>query len=201
MSDGPIVQPWPDAPASVAASGPYFGRAQFRVSLSSLETGETIEAQFVPPEFEESLEAGYNALEVPGLSHRPLQFGSTSNLQISVELYFNAYNTPEDLRRLETARKFLQAALYPRRAENVASGAPTRLLFVWPGIVSLTCVLRSLTIKHSRFNREGQSVQFIASLALEEFREGRVYAEQIREVGSVRDVGMTFDDESETGGV
>ena len=54
-----------------------------------------------------------------------------------------------DLETIHRARRFLQSLCYPRRgAEDVVGGGPPRALFVWPGVISLTCVLTALSFKY-----------------------------------------------------
>ena len=59
-------------------------------------------------------------------------------------------------------------------------------MFVWPTIVSLNCVISSLTFKYSRFNLAGTPVQFTAKLGLEEIRDVRLLSEEVLADGSQR---------------
>lgn len=185
LQPNPFEQQAPTEANERTASS-YFARPKFRVSLVDIRTGQGIEAQFIPEEFEEGVDPSYNRLQIPGMSHQPQQFSSTGNATFTIDLYFNAYSTPEDLARLEEARRFLFAACYPHAGETVVEGAPSRLLFVWPGMVALSVILTGLRIRHTRFNREGKSVQFVASLSLEEIRDARLLPEDILDFGMSR---------------
>jgi hypothetical protein len=158
-----------------------------RMSIANVSTGDSVDAQFNPTELEESLEVNWARQTVPGLSHQPLQFVNTGNVKFTLELNFETQDPGADLDQLLRARRFLQSLCYPRRgAADVASGGPPRALFVWPTIVSLTCVITSLTFKYSRFNVAGTPVQFTAKIGLEEIRDVRLLSEEVLANGSQR---------------
>ena len=156
------------------------------VSMTDLSDGSTFATQFLPAEFEETLEVGYNRITVPGLSHQPQQYAYTGNQTYSMELYFRAKN-PEDISWLQDARKFLQKICYPREgSDSVITGAPARVLFNWPSMVSMTCILTSVSFRHFQFSVEGYTVAFTARITLEEIRDVRLLAEDVELLGTLR---------------
>ncbi|HET9621803.1 MAG TPA: peptidoglycan-binding protein [Kofleriaceae bacterium] len=157
------------------------------MSIANLASGDSIDAQFNPSELEEALEVDWTRHTVPGLSHQPLQYVQTHNTKFTVELYFEAQDPTTDLDQILRARRFLQSLCYPRRgAQDVLDGGPPRVLFLWPTVVSLTCVVASLGFKYSRFNLEGTPVQFTAKLSLEEIRDVRLVSEDVLATGTQR---------------
>lgn len=158
-----------------------------RMSIANLSTGESVEAQFNPTEFEEALEVNWARQTVPGLSHQPLQFVNTGNVKFSLELNFEAQDPTTNIEQLNRSRRFLQSLCYPKRnAEDVIGGGPPRALFVWPGVVSLNCVVAALSLRYGRFNLEGAPIQFTAKLTLEEIRDVRLLSEEVLADGSQR---------------
>jgi hypothetical protein len=163
------------------------GQRPARMSIANVSTGDSIEAQFNPTEFEESLEVNWARQTVPGLSHQPLQYVNTGNAKFPLELNFEVQDPTTDLDAIHRARRFLLSLCYPRRgAADVASGGPPRALFLWPNVVSLTCVITALSFKYGRFNLEGTPVQFSAKLSLEEIRDVRLSSEDVLASGSQR---------------
>jgi hypothetical protein len=157
------------------------------MSIANVATGDSVEAQFNPTEFEEALEVNWARQTVPGLSHQPLQFVNTGNAKFTLELNFEALDPTTDLEQIHFARRFLQSLCYPRRgAEDVAGGGPPRALFVWPNVVSLTCVVTGLSFKYSRFNLDGTPVQFTTKVTLEEVRDVRLLSEDVLADGTRR---------------
>ena len=55
------------------------GQRPARMSIANVATGESVDAQFNPADFEEALEVNWARQTVPGLSHQPLQFVNTGN--------------------------------------------------------------------------------------------------------------------------
>ena len=163
------------------------GRRPGRLSISNLSTGQSIEAQFNPTGLEESLEVNWARHTVPGLSHQPMHFVNTGNTKLTLELNFDVQDGTSALNDLYASKRFLQSLCYPRaNASNVATGGPPRALFVWPGAISLTCVIGSLSFRYGRFNVEGTPVQFTARVTLEEIRDVRLTSEDVLRDGSRR---------------
>jgi hypothetical protein len=163
------------------------GRTPARMSIANVSTGASIDAQFNPTEFEEALEVNWARQTVPGLSHQPLQFIHTGNAKFTLELNFEAQDPTTSLDEIHRSRRFLQSLCYPRRgADDVIGGGPPRALFVWPNVVSLTCVVTALSFKYGRFNLDGTPVQFTAKVTLEEIRDVRLLSEDVLQNGTQR---------------
>ncbi len=163
------------------------GQRPARMSIANVSSGDSIEAQFNPTEFEEALEVNWARQTVPGLSHQPLQYVNTGNTKFTLELNFEAQDPATSLDQIHLARRFLQSLCYLRRgAEDVIGGGPPRALFVWPNVVSLTCVITALSFKYGRFNIEGTPIQFTAKVALEEIRDVRLLSEDVLADGTQR---------------
>lgn len=158
----------------------------FKMSISNLNTGETFRAQFNPEKLEESLESTYAEIDVPGLSHKPMQFSNTSNEEFTTELFWRA-TKPAELEAMRQARRFLKSLCFPRRdADTVAGGAPPRVLFVWPRMLSLVCAVKSVKFSHELFTSLGQARVSRATLTLSEIRDVRLSSEDVRDDTELR---------------
>ena len=127
----------------------------------------------------------WNRLAVPGLSHQVLQFQSTANRQLSgLEFYldrFFAAEQPGDVKILEF-RAFLRAlTVPPKGTEGVAATAPPRVLFVWPGVVTVECVVASVEFLYKQLAVDGTVLVYTASVSFEEILDTRVTSEELRE--------------------
>lgn len=174
-----------------------------RVSITNLVTGEGWLAMFNPTQFEEQLGVSYNRQSVPGLSHQPLQYGSTENYKFELALFFKGGSTaavnpfaqsnvpdkrPRGLSDILEMRKFLQSLCYPVQATTVGGGGPPRVLVVWPNVLTMVCVVTALKFTNSRFNIEGTPVEYIATVAFEEIRDERIAMDEVRDIGAERNV-------------
>ena len=163
------------------------GQIPARMSIANVSTGDSIEAQFNPTEFEEAIEVNWARQTVPGLSHQPLQFVHTGNTKFTLELNFEAQDPTTSLDEIHYTSRFHQSQYYPRRgAEDVVGGGPPRALFVWPSVISLTCVVTALSFKYARFNLDGTPIQFTAKVTLEEVRDVRLLSEDVLADGTQR---------------
>jgi hypothetical protein len=162
-----------------------------RVTLTNLTTGRGFSAQFNPTELEETVSANYNELKVLGMSHAPLQYTGTSNWEGTFSLGFDALATYAGAAGAQAtvwgARRFLQSLLYPSAGgQGVAGGAPPDVRLLWPTLLALTCKLKTVKFKHSRFNSRLQSCLFVADVTVVEARDVRLYSEDVLGSGTMR---------------
>jgi len=155
--------------------------------IVNLVTNQTLDPQFNPTEFEEKLGAAWSKLAVPGLSHQVKQFANTLDVTYDFELFYRvADGGAKELKRVRDARTFLYAACHPRAQTSGLNGAgPPRLLFVWPGLISLNCVITQLTFKYTMFNKSGDPIAYNAKVTLEEIRDSLVTMEDVLAGGTL----------------
>ncbi|MGE0322245.1 MAG: peptidoglycan-binding protein [Polyangiaceae bacterium] len=156
-----------------------------RCILANLSNGESMECLFNPTELSEKLQVNYNRLQVPGLSHQPLQFQNTSNRQFSgVEFYldrFFAAEQPGDPDILEF-RYFLRAfTVPPEGTEGVVNTAPPRVLFIWPEVLTVEAVIGSVEFRYKQLAVDGTVLVYSADVTFEEILDERVTSEELRE--------------------
>lgn len=160
-----------------------------RMSITALVTGEYVEAEFNPQELEEMLDADWSELPVRGLSHQPMQYQHTTNHAFKFTLALRAnVDNQSYFEGIQKARKFLLSCMYSSRATagTISGGAPGRLLFVWPELISVTCVIKKLKFKHTLFRRKGHPIHSAVDVSISEIRDVRLYAEDVRANGTVR---------------
>lgn len=175
----------PDTEERRAARSDWF--QHWYVTLTNLTTGWSFTSLFLPDSLEETLEVLYDRLKVPGMSHQPQQYSGTGNLKFEFECYYRIGKYDTDMTDLQESRKKLMAMCYsPSPADAVVTAAPPRVLFVWPGLVSLTCIITNLQFKHFRFSPEGFSIGYTVRITLEEVRDIRVLAEDVLLLGTQR---------------
>lgn len=163
-------------------------RKPVRMSLANLNTGVSISAQFNPSELEEKISVNYAKLSVLGLSHKPQQYQNTDSLDFDFELAFRSFD--DDGNKMDDvayARRFLMSLCYKRRGSTtVVGGAPPRVLFVWPKLISLSAIVTSLTFRHAKFDPDGPPTQFAVKVGLEEIRDTALFSEDVLANGTLR---------------
>ncbi len=156
-----------------------------RMTITRMDTGALVSAQFNPEQVEEELSVNYAELSVLGLSHKPMQYLGTSNLALNYDLGFDVLSI--DGGSALAARKFLHSVCYASKAaQGIASGDPPDLLFFWPGLYSIVCRLLKLKISFKRFNSSLTPTLFVATVNLAEIRQFRLYSEDVDANGTIR---------------
>jgi hypothetical protein len=150
------------------------------MSITNLETGETLQVQHNPTELEVAMEAVYNRVSGPGASFQEMQFTNTGNLNIpTVDLPFDgrAANSPD----LDSVQGFaLSLHAPPDEPLGVKNGSPPRVLFRWPGWIALEMRGLKITIKARRFSADGPPTYINLKLNFEEARITRLGTESVR---------------------
>lgn len=174
-------------------------RTPIRMSIANLRTGETQDVLANPNEIEVAIDVGWNELEVPGMSHTPLQFKNVSNASIPLEFYCSEFMHGRDT--LDDHSRFLQSLCYPDYdANSVLEGAPPRVLLVWPNVLSMTVVFRSLSIRFTHFSVEdGHPIRFTASAKVSEIRDVRLSSADVRAQGLRRGSSSTVGSTPQSG--
>lgn len=169
-----------------------------KMSISNLDTAESIYLQYNPEEIEEAFGVVYARQTSPGLSHQILQYINTENVVLTFDLVFDALTNREDFDEDDAlnARRFIHSLTLPMAgAATVRDGAPPRVLFVWPYLFAFTTVITKGRTKFRRFFKSGKPSLFTISLTIEELREFRITSEDVLADGTQRaDSGGTSGD-------
>jgi len=143
-----------------------------------------MECLFNPTQLSEGVHVNWNRLAVLGLSHQVLQYQGTGNRQLwGVEFYldrFFAAEQPTDVDILDF-RAFLRAlTVPPEGSQGVVDTCPPRVLFIWPQVVTLECVVGSVEFQYQQFGSDGTVLVYTAKVAFEEIPDTRVTSEALR---------------------
>ena len=177
---------------NLAPAGQNQYRATKKCTITDLVSGEVLALQYNPETLDLALRVAYEAIKVPGLSWQPLQYGGTENQDIQIDVA-SLSNTPTESQSARRALAFLHSLCYPRAAaDSVVTGAPCRVLFVWPNLLSLTCRLKELSTKVSRFAQDGSLLDFVAHLTLAEVGDVNILAEDVVNTGFWRTAQVQF---------
>jgi len=165
-----------------------------RMTITDLQSDESITVQFNPKELKRKLGANYAMKEVLGNSHQEHEYLNTVTQDLSFDL-FSLVETQEQLGHSEETMKFLESLLYaPANPDSIASGAPPRVLLLWPNTMSITCRLDELAFTHQRFNRHGYTTQWTARTAWTQALLRRLSKEDVRAQGARRSPNGTVND-------
>jgi hypothetical protein len=140
-----------------------------RVTLVNLDTQERMECLINPETLTEKLSVIYRRLSVPGVGHQMLQYDSTSNRIVpSLELVLDKRlgKQPASDPDIIRFRDFLRKIARPAQVD--LPSAPPTVLFVWPKVLSMECVLSELEFRYQVFGADGDLLMYTATCTLEE---------------------------------
>lgn len=161
-----------------------------RMTLTNIETNETIEVQFNPEQFRSQLSVNFARKVVQGFSSHRLQYGSTGNRTFELELFYIGH-TIEEVGRINDQRLFIESLCYVPRGERSPSASTPRVLLLWPNFIAMQVKV----VRHGdaifRFARSGQPTGFRIQVGFEEDLDRRITMEDVRIAGYERgDLGL-----------
>lgn len=157
-----------------------------RMFFVNLHTTEAVDVQFNPTMFDRETSVSWQHHQVIGQSYRPVDYLGTENAKLSLELYFRA-ETAVEYEAATDAVNFIESLQYPPEdADSIGGRRPPRVLVVWPGSMTFTCVFTSVHIKHNLFDSKGRTRQWSVKIEVEEARKSRLSQEAVRRSGPIR---------------
>lgn len=156
------------------------------MTLGNLFSNDIMEAQFNPEQLERTVSVAYARLAVIGHSHEVLQYSFRKNESLSFELCFDSLCGAGS--KIEAANQLDAMTAGSREAQDIASGGPPDVLFLWPGVLKMRVRIIDLKYKYKRFAwaKGGQPTWWSVQVNVEEARTTRLYAEDIRRNGLMR---------------
>lgn len=158
------------------------------------EEPEEFEFPMNPTRLSEQVEVLWRQQQVIGMSHPRMQYTGTGAWKLpGVEFMVNRYRMAEARKRAISIgefldfKRFLSSLTVPESGtEDIIGGSPSRVLFVWPSVISLTCVLTNLNITYLKFSIHGEPLIYTARVGFSEIRDIRMTSSELRKIGSQR---------------
>ena len=167
--------------------------------ILDLETNQGFTFLLNPESFEEQYAANWADKPSLAASYHRLQFRSTNNPRINIEVVrdrqliahyarqLGKYDENLIKRAMDYGKAFLQSCVYPRRHQgSILTQSPPALLCVWPKVLSIRAVMMGCNIVNDEFAKDGTLTKFTARIELVEQRLEPIYSADVRRLGSMR---------------
>ncbi len=154
---------------------------------------ETKKVLFNPSSLKVVIETNYKTQEIPGLATHRVQYVSTRNPRVPIQLFFDQIEnnrqginqvqgpvpgsalllelpilTNFDFLSAEDFQNFLISLMYPDdTGGTLRRESPPRLIFSWPNFINLTGVVRKLSFQYIDWGPFGRLSRLIANIELE----------------------------------
>lgn len=165
-----------------------------RGMLKNLITGEEDEFLFNPESISERVKTNWNRHDVIGLSHNVLSYKNTSNVTLSIELFMSqiaqdeiAFTAGSSPQIATDRRAFLLSLMYPSEDADFGFKGTPRVLFIWPYVFRMKCILSDLDFTHREFSPGfGITTQLIAKITLEGELDKRLLSSAVSRMHTLR---------------
>jgi hypothetical protein len=144
-----------------------------KAHINALDGGKKTQltAYFNPKEYSIQKSVQWEPHKAPGLDLPEQQFTSGNPAVLSVELFFDSYETKEDVKAKYTDKLLEMAAI------DVDIHRPPRVSFLW-GSQDFQGVIESLSIRFTMFMQNGNPCRAVASVQIKEAKTAKEQTEQ-----------------------
>ena len=173
-----------------------------RCSLTNVDTGERLDAQFNPRTLRKRARAKYSRDQILYGSHEVTQWTGTRSNEIPLVLFFTRIGSADfkgstppgkmqqqargvQFPTLLDTERFLDALLYPDRERGKLE--PPTVIFNWPGVINIYCVVTEVEITYEHFNTFGLNpMQLSARMNIIERPKRAITSSGVRVNGALR---------------
>lgn len=128
----------------------------FKASFVDLNTGEMKQFQYNPENWSDERFINYASIVIPGLNFPRYQFISGGDTVIQLRLFLTALNHSRGGQGILDDFQWFRSRTYPKREGNALKVAPTKILFIWPGLYSSKCIMTSCNAEWDAFFPDGK---------------------------------------------
>lgn len=132
-----------------------------KATITNTDTSDRIQVMYNPEELKLDQGNNFSEVGIPGLDAPPLQYVRGKARTLAMDLFFDTYETGEDV-RVHTG------PLVQLLDKNPATKAPPVLLFSM-GQFNFQCVLVDASQRFTMFRRDGTPVRSSVSVRFQEF--------------------------------
>jgi len=161
--------------------------------IANVDTGEVVSWPLNPTQLKEGITVNWAEHKAIGSAAPRLQYTSTDAVPVGVEFVVDErvlFEMNQLIRRTNNRkdldgsdfRRFLYSLAVPSRR----GGQPSRVLFVWPGVLAITAVMKSVAFSHEFFDENLRSLVFTASVQFSEVLDVPVMMDEMRDQGTLR---------------
>lgn len=127
------------------------------------KTKKTMQFQYNPEEFTDSIGVNFAPLESPGMSYPMFQYIGGKAREVTFELFLDAYEDPARL-KVTKPIAFLNSFLPTADSGKTFSPPPT-LTFAWGWFVK-NCILVDMQIRYTQFDTHLQPTRATVAITL-----------------------------------
>lgn len=159
-------------------------KAEIRVCDGS-KAGRTVECMFRPKEYTVTKQNSWQLKEVKGKDVPQLEFSGGGSSNLTMELFFDTYESGKDVRKEYTNKIWELMAIDDRLTDKInQKGRPPKVQFEWGPVISFKAVITNITQKFTMFKADGTPVRATLNVTFQEAEKPGKYPFQNPTTGS-----------------
>jgi LysM repeat protein len=143
-------------------------KAQIKV-VDGSKAGQTVECMFRPKEYTLTKQINWQMKEVKGKDMPQLEFSGGGSSTLTMELFFDTYESGKDVRKEYTNKIWELTAIDSKLTDKInKKGRPPQVQFEWGPMISFKAVITNITQKFTMFKSDGTPVRATLNVTFKE---------------------------------
>jgi hypothetical protein len=143
-------------------------KAEIKV-VDGSKAGQTVECMFRPKEYTITKKNNWQPGEAKGKDVPQLEFTGGGASSLTMELFFDTYESGKDVRKEYTNKIWELMAIDDKLADKInKKGRPPLVQFQWGPVISFKAVITNITQKFTMFKADGTPVRATLSATFQE---------------------------------
>lgn len=133
------------------------------------KAGQEVKCMFRPKEYSVTKQNSWNLKEVKGKDVPQLEFSGGGASNLTMELFFDTYESGKDVRKEYTNKIWELTAIDEKLTDKYnRKGRPPKVQFQWGPVISFNAVITNVTQRFSMFKPDGTPVRATLSVTFQE---------------------------------
>ena len=150
-----------------------------KATITNLDTKKSIECMFRPKEYTFSKSNSWTRGQVKGKNTPELEFSGGQPTTLTLELFFDTYESGKDVRKAYTNAIWDLTMVNPKTKDpKTHKGRPPMCEFRWGSMWSFKAVITSINQKFTLFLPDGTPVRATLNVTFQQVEEEGIYPRQ-----------------------
>lgn len=150
-----------------------------KATITNLDTNQAVECMFNPNEYSFTKSNRWSISQTRGANVPKLEFSGGEPTDLSLELFFDTYETGQDVRRTYTNAIWKMAMVNQEKKDpRTLKSQPPKVEFRWGTMWSFKAVIASISQKFTLFLSDGTPVRCTMNITFRQVEDEGLYPRQ-----------------------
>ena len=144
-------------------------------------TGNSLNLNWNPNQFQRTFKVNWSRQQIPGLSHQRSQYINTENQKVEFDIVVDGLDVG-GASEVEKHRRFLESLCFPRQSKRIEGAGPSPVIIGQPNYLHITVLIDEIQFTDELFYSNGACRRFTAKIKVAEELSRRRTSREVREL-------------------